>query len=237
MTLLKRISKLAETEGLSVTRLEQVIGASRGVLSRAIKNDTDIQSKWLQKIIENYPNYSPAWLLTGKGKIFNEWDDFEISPLREPKQVYQHKTDLLIDKQAIPLYDIEATAGLKSLFSNSNNSLPIDYIRIPNLPKCDGAISVTGDSMYPLLKSGDIVMYKEITDFINDVFYGEMYLISIELAGDEMIMVKYIQKSTRGEKYYTLVSYNTNHQPKDVPISNIRALALVKATIRINSMQ
>lgn len=52
-------------------------------------------------------------------------------------------------------------------------------IVIPNIPVCDGAVYVSGDSMYPILKSGDIVGFKSIRDF-TDVIYGEMYLVSFE---------------------------------------------------------
>lgn len=156
----------------------------------------------------------------------------------EPKSVYTLKTDKKIDHQKVPLYDIEATAGVVGLFKNDKklNSQPIDFITIPNLPKCDGAIYVTGDSMYPLLKSGDIIMYKELNNSIESIFFGEMYLLSIDLDGDEYITVKWIHKSEKGEEYIKIVSQNSHHQPKDVHIQSIKALALIKASIRINSM-
>ena len=48
--------------------------------------------------------------------------------------------------------------------------------------------------MYPLLKSGDIVLYKQLKD-IGDIFWGDMYLLSIDIDGEEYITVKYIQTS------------------------------------------
>ena len=137
--------------------------------------------------------------------------------------------------QSVPLYSIEGTAGLVPLFSNKSELQPINYIHIPNLPKCDGAIYVSGDSMYPLLKSGDIVLYKQLHN-IDDIFWGDMYLLSIDLEGEEYIVVKYIQKSDR-EGYVKLVSQNPHHADKDIEISRIRAIALVKASIRMNSIR
>lgn len=67
--ILPRIKTLAEHEGITIGALERIIGASKGVLSRAISNGTDIQSKWLQAIVENYPQYSAQWLLTGVGEM------------------------------------------------------------------------------------------------------------------------------------------------------------------------
>lgn len=157
--------------------------------------------------------------------------------LTEPKAVYKLRTDKTIESQKVPLYDIEATAGVVGLFKNDNgNKKPIDFISIPNLPKCDGAIYVTGDSMYPLLKSGDIIMYKELNNSIESIFFGEMYLISINLDGEEYVTVKWIHKSDKGDEYIKIVSQNSHHQPKDVHLKSIKALALIKASIRINSM-
>jgi phage repressor protein C with HTH and peptisase S24 domain len=90
--------------------------------------------------------------------------------------------------------------------------------------------------MYPLLKSGDIIMYKQIHNMQDGIFWGEMYLISIDQDGDEMVTVKYIQKSDKGEKWIKLVSQNKHHDDRDVSLSKVRALALIKASIRINSM-
>ena len=135
----------------------------------------------------------------------------------------------------VPLYNIEGTAGLVPLFVDRDSQTPIDYIHIPNLPRCDGAIYVVGDSMYPLLKSGDIVLYKQVSG-IENIFWGDMYLLSIDIDGEEYVTVKYIQKSER-EGCVKLVSQNPHHADKDVPIEKIRALAFVKASIRMNSIR
>ena len=68
-TILNRIGQLADNEGIKISQLERKIGASKGVLSRAIAKNTDIQAKWLQIIVENYPKYSCEWLLSGKGDM------------------------------------------------------------------------------------------------------------------------------------------------------------------------
>ncbi len=67
--ILPRIKQLALNEGITIGALERIIGASKGVLSRAIANGTDIQTKWLEAIVENYPQYSAQWLLTGTGDM------------------------------------------------------------------------------------------------------------------------------------------------------------------------
>ena len=177
---------------------------------------------------------SVNWLLTGCGSMINE-QEREVNASLQVQEKFPLKTDNLVDLQRIPLYNLEATAGLVSLF-NDVDAIPISYISLPDLPACDGAVYVRGDSMYPLLKSGDIVLYKQVHDMQYGIFWGEMYLISANVDGDEFVTIKYIHKSER-ENCVKLVSHNQHHEPKDIPISMIRALALVKASVRYNTIR
>ena len=163
-------------------------------------------------------------------------DEDDLTLLNESMSTFPLATDRNMVTQHIPLFDLEASAGLVPLFTDTASQKPVDFITIPNLPKCDGAIHVTGDSMYPLLKSGDIVLYKKINDILNNIFWGEMYLVSVDLEGEEYITVKYIQKSEK-PNHIKLVSHNQHHSDKEVHIAKVRALAFVKASIRINSMR
>jgi phage repressor protein C with HTH and peptisase S24 domain len=172
-------------------------------------------------------NVNPSWLESGRGEMFNADPALSAS--------FGRGAEMTMPLQSVPLYSIEATAGLVPLFEQQESHSPINYIHIPNLPKCDGAVYVAGDSMYPLLKSGDIVLYKQLND-LEDIFWGDMYLLSIDMDGEEYITVKYVQRSDR-EGYVRLVSQNQHHADKDVEIKRIRAIALVKASIRMNTMR
>lgn len=65
----QRIKQVSDILEIKVSDLEKQIGASKGVLSRAISQNTDIHSKWLGVIVENYPQISAEWLLTGNGQM------------------------------------------------------------------------------------------------------------------------------------------------------------------------
>jgi len=67
--ILTRIKQFSENKNVTINALERLIGASKGVLSRALNQNTDIQSKWLTQIVENYPDINSEWLLTGKGSM------------------------------------------------------------------------------------------------------------------------------------------------------------------------
>ena len=226
----KRIEKLVERfcHGNN-SEFARMIGTSEANIRNYIAG-TQPRFDVLRAIAENF-DVDCQWLLTGRGGMLaGEEAPYVVS------NRFELKTDRSMEMQRVPLYDLEATAGLVSLFLDTHAKTPIDYISIPDLPLCDGAVYVRGDSMYPLLKSGDIVLYKQITDMRYGIFWGEMYLIAFNVDGEEYVAIKYVQKSEQ-EGYIRLVSYNAHHSPQDITLSRVRAMALVKASIRYNTMR
>ena len=67
--IIDRIAYFIKSEGISGRSFEGAIGASNGLISRAIKKGTDISAEWLSKIIDTFPSINPEWLLTGKGDM------------------------------------------------------------------------------------------------------------------------------------------------------------------------
>ena len=246
-----RLYKIAEYKGLSMRKFEEVCNLKRGNISNMTEYGT-IGSDKLSKIIDAISDINIEWLLTGKGDMFKTkgtpYDisdeisngfndkDTEFIAREQVKQIHFPKAiEYLNDLETVSLYDIEAAANLKSLYDNRHENI-IGQIAIPNIPKCDGAVYVRGDSMYPRLKSGDIIVFKFVPNEISSIFYGEMYLISMDLDGDDYLTVKYITRSEKGDKWVKLVSHNTYYEAKDVLVSSIRSLALVKVSISMNTM-
>ena len=222
----ERLKLIRKSLGLTQEQLAQRLGVGKTALSMIETGKARLSSRNRNILIQDL-NVNPTWLETGRGQIFNADPNLTAS--------FGRGSDMTMPLQSVPLYSIEATAGLVPLFEQQADHSPINYIHIPNLPKCDGAVYVAGDSMYPLLKSGDIVLYKQLHD-LEDIFWGDMYLLSIDIDGEEYVTIKYIQRSER-EGYVRLVSQNQHHAEKEVQVSRIRAIALVKASIRMNSMR
>ena len=207
-----------------------VEGITKNMMVKLRNGETnEVSTKILMPFLSKYGDVDANYILTGRGTPLRE--SIETTEIYHPK--YTEKTEA---ESVIMLYDVEAAANLKTLFTNKDQNI-IGKIKIPNIPKCDGAVYVKGDSMYPLLKSGDIVAYKEIPVDIRHIFFGEMYLVSIDMDGDEYLTVKYVNHSEKGDEWIKLVSYNQYHQPKDFPLSSVRAMALVKLSIRMNTMK
>ena len=221
-----RVKLIRKALGLTQEQLAQRLGVGKTALSMIETGKTRLSTRNKNILVQEL-NVNPEWLESGKGEMFNADPALSAS--------FGRGSEMAMPLQSVPLYSIEATAGLVPLFEQQSSHTPMNYIHIPNLPKCDGAIYVAGDSMYPLLKSGDIVLYKQLHD-LNDIFWGDMYLLSIDIDGEEYVTVKYIQRSEKSG-CIRLVSQNPHHADKDIEVSRVRALALVKASIRMNSMR
>lgn len=239
MTARKRILEYIDSKGITKYKFYKDVGLSNGYLDK----DGNVGSDICEKISYQYEDLDLTWLITGKGSMMKSQsnesniEDNKETPTDRIMSIYKLKTDYFnTEKQLIPLYEISGAAGLVTLFDNQHvQQIPLDFISIPNAPKCDGAVFVRGDSMYPVLKAGDIVCYKHIEN-LDDIYWGEMYLLDIDVAGDQYLTFKYVQKSDKGDKYIRLVSQNSHHSPKDVRKDDIRAIALVKVSIRYNTL-
>lgn len=233
--IVEKLKEYLDFKGISVSAAEKEIGVANGTLSKPFKANTTIKTDTLEKFLNIYTDINPFWVLDDSKAMIKS----DVESIKENVQVYNTKKrrtkDAILDMQEVPFYNLEATAGLQALFNSGQPQKVLDTIKIPNLPKCDGALTVTGDSMYPLLKSGDIVLYKQTS--VDSIFYGEMYLISVKIdEWEEYVTVKYVQKSDKGDDFVKLVSQNQHHQPKDIDIKNIQAIAMVKASVRFNTM-
>lgn len=222
----QRVKLIRKELGMTQEQLAQHLGIGKAALSMIETGKAALSSRNRNILVQEL-NVNPDWLETGKGCMFNAEPDLTS---------YLHRTDNSLPLQSVPLYSIEGTAGLVPLFSDRTQTKPVNFIHIPNLPKCDGAIYIVGDSMYPLLKSGDIVFYKQVHDIMHSIIWGEMYLISFDIDGDEYVSVKYLQKSDTPD-HIVLVSYNEHHKPMEIHVNRIRALAFIKASLRLNSLK
>lgn len=175
--ILPRIQQIAQHEGITIGAMERSIGASKGVLSRAIANGTDIQSKWLEAIVENYPQYSGEWLLTGNGSMTKEHDIADAPAVSDNPSV------------GTPYYDVDFLGGFNEIF-NSQVNIPTTNIVIKGFEKADLWCNVTGHSMEPKISHGDIIALRHCT--LDDIQYGEIYAVVL----DTIRTIKILRKAS-----------------------------------------
>ncbi|EKU90064.1 LexA family transcriptional regulator [Bacteroides oleiciplenus] len=208
--------------------LAAYLGVSRSTLSNwCARNSIDFPL-----LLGKMKDVDYNWLLVGKGTPVHQAKRCNSGMMQgEVEMIHKPKAVEALDNRSISLYDITAAANLKTMLADKQQYV-VAKIQIPGIPVCDGALYISGDSMYPILKSGDIIGIKEISSFSN-VVYGEMYLVSFNTDGDEYLVVKYVNRSDVAG-CIKLVSYNPHHEPMDIPFACIQAMAIVKFSIRKN---
>lgn len=245
MTEKEKLKAYLQYKGISKNRFYTETGFSVGFLD----SGRSLGADKVRVIINKFPDLSLEWLIMDQGEMIIEprpagvvYDlKRNISHLEEPECPYYVPTRIyspaeLAPSEAvrrIPLYDFEAAEGLEPVFDG--RMVPTAYLSIPELSRCDGAVKMRGDAMYPLLKAGDLVIYKRVRDCKN-IIWGEMYLVSFVYDEEEYTTVKYLNRVEGKPERALLVSYNEHHAPIEVSISAIRALAIVKASVRFNTM-
>lgn len=198
--ILSRIQEIASNEGITIGAMERTIGASKGVLSRAINNGTDIQAKWLSIIVENYPRYSTGWLLTGAGSMLK--DDLNgIKTIDEANPSFMPTTSMN-PSVGTPYYDVDFIGGFDEVF-NSQVNIPATNIVIRGFEKASLWCNVTGHSMEPKINHGDIIALRQCT--LNDIQYGEIYAVVL----DTIRTIKILRRSPDPDKL-RFIPINTN---------------------------
>ena len=215
-----------ELKGLRNVDIINKTGAGKGNVSSYINKKLEPSKNFIEQFEESYQINLDEYV------DINSVPDDLIDRVKGNRKTI----DAIYDIQTIPIYDTTATLGLVEIFEGSESGNILNYVSIPNLPKSDGAIFMTGDSMYPLLKSGDIVALKIINKL--DIIYGEMYYVEYygEDGDMEFKAIKYVKKSVLGNDYIQLVSYNQHHEPKDIYLSRIKTIAIVNASVRYNRL-
>lgn len=207
-----RLKSIIERFDISTRMAEQRIGAGNGTLSRAIRGDSDLSTKWVSRIIYTF-NISPDWLYTGEGPMLK--DD-----LPAPGAVAA--------KGGVPLVGVEAVAGLGSAtFSISEDDI-LDRYQVPDFKQVDFMLRLNGDSMAPTYNGGDVVGCLDIKDsrFIQ---WGRVYLLATRHQG---LLVKRIRRGS-SDATLSCVSDNAAYDPFEIDRTEITGMALVVGTIRL----
>ena len=233
--ILARIKEIADNEGITIGALERSIGASKGVLSRAISNQTDIQAKWLECIVENYPQYSTRWLLCGEGEMIDKGHKLvKTNPAKGENYVPpttpigEHIVHITENpKEGIPLIPFSAMAGALTGEQTVFEYECERYV-VPAFKGADFLMPVKGSSMQPTYVSGDIVACQRVP--MGGIFFqwNKPYVLDTAQGA----LIKRIKPGS-DKQHVLLISDNENYDPFELSISDIHAVALVVGMIRL----
>lgn len=171
---------------------------------------------------------NPSWLLTGQGDMLVKNDvQQNVETKREAIPAME---GISSDIAPIPLVTEHAAAGFgNDCFSIQENDVK-DYYIIPKFRfnHVDFMIEVSGISMYPHFKSGDVIA----CTILHEAKYIQWNRCHVIATRDQGILVKRIMPSEK-EGCFKIVSDNKNFPPFDLPKEDITGLALVVGCVSL----
>lgn len=116
---------------------------------------------------------NPMYLLTGEGEML--------------------ATEQPAPADAVPVYDVDFLAGFGELYDPDTDT-PTGFVRLPDYSRATAVVSVTGDSMAPLISSGDRIALQELPVETASIIYGGIYAVATTSG---LRTVKRVRRSTR----------------------------------------
>lgn len=215
MTVKDRVKKFCKSKEIRVSDFEKTLNVANGYVNSISKS---IGIDKINTILENYPNLSLEWLLTGKGEM-----------LKDNNHSDKQKEDIIYT--TLPLIPIEAIAGVPAGDFQGVRFSDCEQYRIPDF-EAKGAeflIRVSGSSMYPKYSNGDILACKKI-DQILFIQWGKVYVVD----SSQGSLVKRLFEDKENKDNLICVSDNKeNYPPFSIPKSDIRSLSIVIGVIRL----
>ncbi len=223
MGLKDRLLQFISYKGLDIAVFERSVGLSNGAVHKV---GDGTRSKTIDKISEIYTDLNTVWLKTGVGEMLidTERSDKTVSILQSSISENTRKGALI--------YDIDATCGTDGRALEFTDEKVIGSIDAPEINPHSQIIFASGDSMQPLIYSGDRIVIRKIEswDYFN---YGQVYLIIT----NEYRLIKRVRRHPKDEENLILLrSENKEYDDIDLPKKEILYLYLVENVLAIKNL-
>jgi repressor LexA len=214
MTIGERIKQRRTELGLSVDELATKLGKNRATIYRYESNDIEKLPTTVLEPLSNALGVTPGYLMG--------WDD------SAPPQTEQVTLSKLENKKIrmIPLYQT-VSAGFGTYADNMVIGYEPVYIESDYEAENTIAIVVQGDSMYPKIENGDIVVVLKQNYFEN----GDI-IVAIPLNGEDN---GYVKRAFEYTDKLVLESINASYPPMEFrgeEMNNICIVGVVKKIIK-----
>lgn len=156
--------------------------------------------------------------------------EFQPGEQRERYNLFEKKMALLKSsdvaaEDGVPVYDVPIDASFIERYRDERYE-PLFHLDIPKLRNCNFGAIVSGNSMYPVMKSGTIAICRIVEDL--DYFDpGEMYFLST-INGFET--VKYVQPGEHADELL-LIPHNDKIKPTTIKKNMVVKMCIVEAWI------
>lgn len=160
----ERIMAYIAYKGLTAQAFEKSAGLSNAAVS---KMGDGTRRVTLDKISNAYKDLNISWVLTGEGEMIKHDSNEEI-----PRQASVPMKSLT---KGVPYYDVDFIGGF-DIVINDQTTRPDYFIDYRPYNKATCWCNITGQSMEPVINSGDMLALQEIIDW-EFLVSGEIYAI------------------------------------------------------------
>jgi hypothetical protein len=201
----KRLDNFMVYSGLNDNRITVECGISNGLIGKARLRGSLSQDN-ISKILKKYPNLDANWLMTGRGGMIIQ--------------------DIDIDKKSIQIITPENVINFKSK-NIGNNPNPNRFVQ-SNFGSADFLIEIQKSTNSQKFSIGDFLACKKIQ--LKDVLlqWNNVYILDTVFG----IWIKKIMKG-KDDEHFLILSENPSHDPFEIRISEIKAIALVIGVIKL----
>lgn len=152
--------------GITQQSIANELHVSKAYINALFTGRTSIGKSTARKLSELY-GISESWLLTGEGAIAK------------------------YDGNGIPEYDVDFSCGNAVMYTDS--TAIVGTLSMSEYANATAIVRATGNSMHPLISSGDKVIIKEVENWAENIIYGQIY--GIETDGD-IRTIKRVRRSS-----------------------------------------
>lgn len=242
------LNDLLKLLDMRVSTFEKEIEVSNSTIAVAIKRNSNLSTKIIEKIVGKFPDVNKQWLMTGEGDILQKEiagrknkkhtdDEVKASTHKEVIPLGKHVHSKLSSQQyveafkdwpGLPMYNMPITASFIATYRDVDTFQPQYYLHDPRFRDCDFGAIITGDSMHSEIRHGDFIACKEITD-TRFIVFGDIYYV---VATNGLETCKYINADPHNPNNFLLVPRNENISPSPIPKDMILKMYKVRGIIR-----
>ncbi len=223
---IERIKYIIREMGLTRGEFANRIDVDSSNLSKYLNGKLTINDSLINRIVINL-GLSKEWLTTGNDLPYAKVKN-AVSTISFDGKIGNSNTVSFSDK-GTPVYDIDVTAGAMPrarMFANENI---VGYVNLPSIPPGCRIVGVSGDSMQPVIRSGDLLAVRELTN-IQQIFWGQIYVVVL----DDYCMVKYVRRHSDPDMVI-LRSENPNYDDMEIRRTDIRDLMFVQHIVHVDT--
>lgn len=223
----KRIKFLMKELNYRQVDFAQKIDVDTSNLSKYLNGRLAMSDALINKIVVNL-GVSKQWLETGEDLPFAKQQPQQLITVPESRIVTEPTKALV--KKGTPVYDIDVTAGYQPQARMFTDDQIIGFVDLPDMTSTNCRIvRVSGDSMSPVIRSGDYIAVRELSN-LRQIFWGQIYVVIL----DDYRLVKYVRRHD-DPSMVILRSENRRYDDMEIDRADIRDLMFVQNIIHVDT--